>query len=71
MERIAIIGLAAGTIAHQYDAVYPGLPMDGIEIDPGIVEAGRRYMGMTMPNLNVIVEDGRFAPEPLGSTNTP
>ncbi len=61
VERIAIIGLAAGTIARQYDAVYPGLPMDGIEIDPDIVEAGRRYMGMTMPNLNVIVEDGRFA----------
>jgi spermidine synthase len=61
VQRIAIIGLAAGTIARQYDAVYPGLPMDGIEIDPGIVEAGRKYMGMTMPNLNVIVEDGRFA----------
>ncbi|MBN2306114.1 MAG: fused MFS/spermidine synthase [Anaerolineae bacterium] len=61
MERIAIIGLAAGTIARQHNEVYPGLPMDGIEIDGGIVEAGRRYMGMTMPNLNVIVEDGRFA----------
>lgn len=60
VERIAIIGLAAGTIARQHDAVYPGLPMDGIEIDPGIVEAGRRYMGMTQPGLNVIVEDGRF-----------
>lgn len=61
MERIAIIGLAAGTIARQHDAVYPGLPMDGIEIDPDIVEAGREHMGMAMPNLNVIVEDGRFA----------
>ena len=61
VERIAIIGLAAGTIARQHDAVYPGLPMDGIEIDGGIVEAGERYMGMTMPNLNVIVEDGRYA----------
>ena len=61
VQRIAIIGLAAGTIPRQYDAVYPGIPMDGIEIDPGIVEAGQRYMGMTMPNLNVIVEDGRYA----------
>jgi spermidine synthase len=61
VERIAIIGLAAGTIARQYNTVYPGIPMDGVEIDPDIVEAGRRYMGMTMPNLNVIVEDGRFA----------
>jgi spermidine synthase len=60
VKRITIIGLAAGTIARQYEAVYPGLPMDGIEIDPGIVEAGQRYMGMTMPNLHVMVEDGRF-----------
>lgn len=60
MERIAVIGLAAGTIARQHDAVYPGLPMDGIEIDPDIVEAGRNYMDMTMPNLNVIIGDGRF-----------
>ncbi len=70
VERIAIIGLAAGTIARQYDVVYPGLPMDGIEIDPGIVKAGRTYMGMTMPNLNVIVEDGRFALNQLDTTYT-
>ncbi|MCD4686946.1 MAG: fused MFS/spermidine synthase, partial [Anaerolineae bacterium] len=61
IERIAIIGLAAGTIARQHDAVYPGLPMDGIEIDPVIIDAGKQYMGMTMPNLHTIVEDGRFA----------
>jgi len=66
VQRIAIIGLAAGTIARQYDAVYPGLPMDGIEIDPGIVEAGREYFGMTMPNLNVMVDDGRYGLSRLG-----
>lgn len=70
VQRIAIIGLAAGTIARQHQAVYPGLPMDGIEIDPGIVEAGRRYMGMTMPNLNVIVADGRFGLSRLGDGYT-
>jgi spermidine synthase len=68
VERIAIIGLAAGTIARQHNVVYPGILMDGIEIDPGIVEAGREYMGMTMANLNVIVEDGRFALKRLDHT---
>lgn len=66
VERIAIIGLAAGTIARQHDAVYAGIQMDGIEIDPDIVDAGRKYMGMTMDNLNVIVEDGRFGLGQLG-----
>ncbi len=70
VERIAIIGLAAGTIALQHDAAYPGLPMDGIEIDPGIVEAGREHMGMTLPNLNVIVEDGRYGLTQLGGGYT-
>ncbi|MBP8973051.1 MAG: fused MFS/spermidine synthase, partial [Anaerolineae bacterium] len=70
VKRVAIIGLAAGTIARQHETVYPGLPMDGIEIDPGIVEAGRRTMGMTMPNLNVIIEDGRFGLTRLGDGYT-
>jgi hypothetical protein len=61
VDRIAVIGLAGGTIARQYTAVYGPIVIDGIEIDPGIVEAGRRYFGMTMPNLNVIVDDGRYA----------
>ncbi len=61
IDRVAIIGLAGGTIARQYTAVYGPIAIDGIEIDPGIVEAGRRYFGMTMPNLNVIVDDGRYA----------
>jgi len=61
LERIAVIGLAAGTIARQYTAVYGPVAIDGIEIDPGIVQAGRLYFDMTMPNLNVIVDDGRYA----------
>ncbi len=61
MQRVAIVGLAGGTIARQHTEVYGPLPMDGIEIDPAIVEAGRTYFGMDMPNLNVIVDDARFA----------
>ncbi len=60
-EGMALVGLAAGTVAQQYTAIYGDIPIDGIEIDPGIVAAGRRYFEMTQPNLNVIVEDGRFA----------
>jgi len=70
VERVAIVGLAGGTIARQHEAVYPGIPMDGIEIDPGIVDAGRNFMEMTMPNLHVIVEDGRFAFEQLNEQYT-
>ncbi len=61
VQSLAIVGLAAGTIARQYTHVYGDIPIDGIEIDPGIVEAGNAYFEMgTMPNLSVYVEDGRY-----------
>src|SRR5260370_37081146 len=32
----------------------------GVEMDPKIVEGGRRYFHMTEPNLHVTVADGRY-----------
>ncbi len=61
IKRVCIIGLAAGTIAHQYTSVFGAVPIDGIEIDPDIVKAGQQFFGMTEPNLNVIIQDGRLA----------
>ncbi|MBC6935695.1 MAG: spermine synthase [Chloroflexi bacterium] len=63
VEALCIVGLAAGTIARQYTAVYGPIPIDGIEIDPGIIEAGARYFDMNaeaMPNLTVYAQDGRY-----------
>ncbi|HEV2461698.1 MAG TPA: fused MFS/spermidine synthase [Ktedonobacterales bacterium] len=59
VRRVAIIGLAGGTIARQFTAVYGPVPIDGVEIDPAIVQVGRRYFGMTERNLNVFTADGR------------
>ena len=64
VESVALVGLAAGTMARQYTAVYGPIPIDGIEIDPEIVRVGREYFGLTpsdYPNVNVIVADGRYA----------
>jgi predicted membrane-bound spermidine synthase len=59
VNRVAVIGLAAGTTARQMTAVYGDIPIDGYELDPEIVRVGQEYFGMTMPNLNIIVGDGR------------
>ena len=59
LGRVAIIGLAAGTIARQYSAAYGPIAIDGVEIDPAIVDVGRRYFGMDETNLNVYAGDGR------------
>ncbi len=63
VKRVAIIGLAAGTTARQMTAVYGNVPIDGFELDPKIVEVGQTYFGMTMPNLNIIIGDGRLGLE--------
>ena len=60
VESVAIIGLAAGTIARQYTAVYGDIPIAGIEIDPDIIRVGEEYFGMDMPNLTTYAQDGRF-----------
>ena len=60
VERMAIIGLAAGTSARQASEVFPELTIDGFEIDGEIVKVGREYFAMSMPTLNVYITDGRW-----------
>jgi spermidine synthase len=59
VKRIAILGLAAGTTARGASLVYGGIPIDGYEIDPEIVEVARTYFDMNESNLNVIIQDAR------------
>lgn len=60
VERLGLVGLAAGTIAKQYTQVFGPIPIDGWEIDPEIVAVGRLLFDMNEPNLNAIVADGRW-----------
>ncbi len=60
VEDIAIVGLAAGTIPRQATAVFGPVAIDGYEIDPQIIEVGRTYFDMNLPNLNAIAQDGRW-----------
>ena len=63
VQNMAIVGLAAGTVARQATKVYGSIPIDGYEIDPRIIEIGREYFDMNMPNLNAIPLDGRWGLE--------
>jgi len=60
VERMAIIGLAAGTTARQASKVFDEILIDGFEIDPKIVEIGNQFFEMNQPNLSVYVQDGRW-----------
>jgi len=73
MTSLMIIGLAGGTIARQHLYAYPDLPIDGVEIDPAIIEAGERYFEMDaahMPSLTAYAEDGRVILNRLDKTYT-
>jgi spermidine synthase len=59
VEGLAMIGLAGGTVPKRYTTFFGPIPIDGVEIDPRIVEVGRTYFEMNEPNLNVHVADGR------------
>ncbi len=60
VKRMAIVGLAAGTAARQANAIYGDIPIDGFELDGKIVEVGKKYFGLNLPNLTVYIGDGRL-----------
>lgn len=59
-ERMLVIGNAGGTVARAFGELYPGVAIDGVEIDPEVTEVGRRYLGLDdNPRLEVHTADGR------------
>jgi spermidine synthase len=61
LNNMAVIGLAAGTIPKQFSQVFGQIPIDGIELDPEIVDVGRKHFALNEQNINVIIGDGRYA----------
>jgi spermidine synthase len=45
-ERVAMLGNAAGTAARAFEKYYPFARVDGVELDPAVSEAGRRFFEM-------------------------
>jgi predicted membrane-bound spermidine synthase len=56
-----IVGLAGGTAARELAVAYPGIVIDGVEIDGTIADLGYEYFGLNeVPNLTTHIEDGRW-----------
>jgi spermidine synthase len=59
-RTVAILGNAGGTTARAYGRYFPAAAIDGVEIDPVVSEAGRRYLGLgENPRLRVVNADAR------------
>jgi spermidine synthase len=60
VRRVLVLGNAGGTTARALAALYPGVEIDGVELDPKVSEAGRRFLGLgRIPGLRVITADAR------------
>ena len=60
VHRMLVIGDGGGTIPRAYARFYPQVQTDGVELDPTVTEAGRRYLGLgDNPLLQTITADGR------------
>ncbi len=55
---VLVLGLGAGTSARSYAALYPDARVTGVEIDPAVVEVGRRFFALP-GSTRVVVEDAR------------
>jgi spermidine synthase len=58
--RVAILGNAGGTTARAFGKYFPRARIDGVELDPKVTEAGRRFLGLgDNPRLVVHTADAR------------
>jgi spermidine synthase len=49
-------------VARQLTAAYGPIPIEGVEIDPEIVDVGRQYFALDeLANVEITVADGRYA----------
>lgn len=46
VESILILGLGGGTVGHFFQRRFPGALMDGVELDPLVIEAGKDFFDL-------------------------
>ena len=59
--KVAILGNAGGTTARAFGVYYPDAQIDGVELDPAVSAAGRRYFGLS-ENAKLTVYDADARP---------
>jgi len=59
-RKVAMLGVAGGTVARAYSKYFPDTIIDAVEIDGELFDIGRRWFGLEdRPQLRVHAEDAR------------
>jgi spermidine synthase len=59
-SNVLILGLGAGTLTHQLRNIYgPSMDITGVEIDPAIIEAGRKYFNLESSGAHIVNDEAR------------
>ena len=53
VQRILILGLGGGTVAKLLRKKYPKAKITGVEIDPIMIELGKKYLDLDKYNINI------------------
>lgn len=63
-SRVLILGLAGGTVAKIITNRFGQMIIDGVEIDPLMIELGKKFFFLNEPNLNInIIDAASFVKE--------
>ena len=59
-RKVAMLGVAGGTVARAYAKYFPDTVIDAVEIDGELFDIGRRYFGLDpRPQLRLHTDDAR------------
>jgi spermidine synthase len=59
-RSMLVVGDGGGTIPRAYGRFYPRVRIDGVELDPAVTSAARRFLGLgAIRRLHTITADGR------------
>lgn len=58
VKKVLILGLGGGSAANLINRYWPDTIITGVDIDPIMVDLGRKYLGLSqVKNLKVVIED--------------
>lgn len=57
VKRILVLGVGGGTVIHLLHKIFPKAAITGVEIDPVMIDLGKKYFGLDRSLVNVFQAD--------------